>query len=331
MIIGKKVQNMKIGIIGTCGHGGTAFAAKTPVEFVGMASGGHVCDTAKSSAQRRDLPFYEDWRELLDKVDAIIVDTVFGDNAKIAAEVLRRGIPVYGEKPAATTFEDLALLEEAAKSGGVPYFSMLTLRFDPWFTTAKTLCDSGAIGRPLLVTGQKSYKLGTRPAFYSERSSYGGTIPWIGIHVIDQALWLTGLSCTDVSGWHSRVANGGNGTMESAATVNMTLEKSVEVQLHMDYLRPSNAPSHGDDRIRIAGDKGVIEVRGNAVWLINSENDGKEPMPLVETPPIFDHFIKYVQNIDARSDALYAGIDGFEATRIALKALKCADDITSEL
>ena len=185
--------------------------------------------------------------------------------------------------------------------------------------------DAGAIGKPLLVTGQKSYKLGRRPAFYADRALYGGTIPWIGIHVIDQALWLTGLSCKAVRGRHSRTANGGNGTMESAATVDITFQGGVEAQLHMDFLRPASAPTHGDDRIRIAGETGVLEVRGSRVWLIDGDHDGAEPLPAEPCEAIFDAFLRLCGDPSQRRDPIYRGIDAFEATRIALAARDDAD------
>ena len=317
---------MRVGIIGACGHVGTVFApVGTPFEFADIASGGRPDDTARALAQAKGIPFYEDWRALLGAVDAVAVNTVFSDNAAIAAEALRRGVAVYCEKPAATTWEGLRLVEAAARESGTPLFSMLTMRFDPWFAEAKRLCGAGAIGRPRLVTGQKSYRLGTRPAFYSDRALYGGTIPWIGIHVIDLALWMTGLSCGEISGRHSREANGGNGTMESAAAVEMTLSGGVPARLSMDYLRPENAPSHGDDRIRIAGDEGVLEVRGERVYLINRENDCTEPVPVSPEEPIFEHFLRYVQNPECRNAPEYRDIDALEATRIALCARDDAD------
>ncbi len=313
----------RVGIIGACGHYGTALNANT--SLIGAASGGREDDNARALADGRGIPYFEDWRALLKRVDAVVVNTVFSDNAAIAAEALGRGVAVYCDKPAATTMEDLWKVEAAAKNSAAPYFSMLTMRFDPWFYTAKRLCDAGAIGKSRLVTGQKSYRLGSRPAFYADRALYGGTIPWIGIHVIDLALWMTGLPCESVTGRHSCVGNGGNGTMEATATVNMTLAGGVEAQLHADYLRPANAPTHGDDRIRIAGDEGVIEVRGNRVYLINREHTGDEPMPLMPVAPIFDHFLALIGHPERRSDAIYHGIDAFDATRIALLARADAD------
>ncbi len=316
---------MRVGIIGACGHGGTAFGGKTPVEFVGAAPGTFDAEAVQALCKAHGMEYYVNWKDLLPHCDAVVVNTVFSENAAIAAEALRQGLHVYAEKPAATDAAQLAALREAAASSDALFFSMLTLRFDPWFAQARRLMDAGTIGKPLLVTGQKSYKLGRRPAFYADRALYGGTIPWIGIHVIDQALWLTGLPCESVRGRHARAANGGNGTMESTATVEMTLSGGVEAQLHMDFLRPASAPTHGDDRVRIAGETGVLEVRGSRVWLIDRDHDGTEPLPQEPCEAIFDAFLDLAVRPERRSDPRFAGIDAFEATRVALAARDDAD------
>ena len=316
---------MRVGIIGACGHGGTAFAGKLPVRFIGAAPGTYDEPGVRALCEARKIDYYVNWRDLLPRCDAVVVNTVFSENAAIAEEALRQGLHVYAEKPAATDPAAFERLRDAAAASDRLYFSMLTLRYDPWFRTAKRLLDAGAIGQPRLVTAQKSYKLGKRPAFYADRALYGGTIPWIGIHIIDLALWMTGLSCEGVRGRHARAANGGNGSMESTATVDMTLTGGVEAQLHMDFLRPAAAPTHGDDRIRIAGDAGVLEVRDRQVRLINADHDGTVPVPNDPCEPIFDAFLTLAADPALRRDPIHAGIDAFEATRIALAARDDAD------
>ena len=272
----------------------------------------------------RGVPLSLDPEALFERCDAVVVNTVFAKNAELARRALERGLHVYAEKPAATEFSALSALERTARASSALYFSMLTLRYDPWFATAWRLCREGAIGEPRLVTAQKSYKLGTRPAFYADRALYGGTIPWIGIHIIDLTLWLTGLPCERVTARHSRVGNGGNGTMEATSAVTMTLSGGVEAQLHTDFLRPESAPTHGDDRIRIAGTRGVLEVRENRVWLADPARSGAEPLPLDPVDAIFDDFLLLAEHPERRT-AFHAGIDAFAATRTALEARDDAD------
>jgi hypothetical protein len=66
----------------------------------------------------------------------------------------------------------------------------------------------------------------------------------------------------------------------------------------MDYLRPNKAPSHGDDRLRIAGTKGVLEYQpSTGLTLVTSD---KEPQVLshLARPPLllFPEFLDHVYN-----------------------------------
>ncbi len=51
--------------------------------------------------------------------------------------------------------------------------------------------EVGLVGEPILISSQKSYKYGAeRPWFYKGRKTYGGTIPWAGIHALDFMRWV---------------------------------------------------------------------------------------------------------------------------------------------
>jgi predicted dehydrogenase len=51
------------------------------------------------------------------------------------------------------------------------------------------------------------------------------------------------------------------GTMEDHLAVLMALDNGGTAVVHADFLRPAAAATHGDDRLRIAGSEGVVEVR----------------------------------------------------------------------
>ncbi|MCI8361103.1 MAG: Gfo/Idh/MocA family oxidoreductase [Clostridiales bacterium] len=321
---------MRVCIIGDCGgHIGSIFDGRLgPHTYVGAAASSDLeslegLGRLALSKTGRELPLFADWREMLDTLrpDIAAVDCLFSHHAEVACFALERGIHVFSEKPAATTVEDLRMLEETAARSGARLFSMLTARFDPWFYTARKLVEAGELGDLLLAGGQKSYKLGRRPAFFHRRETYGGTIPWVGIHTVDQLLWLTGRKCTEVYAKQTTLGNGGHGELETAAALLLELEGGLPAHVNIDYGRPQNAPSHGDDRVRLVGTKGVLEVRGDRVFLINDRQDGREPVENMTPEPIFDGFIRLLQGSD---DPMYAGCDGLTATRVCLAARESA-------
>jgi len=176
------------------------------------------------------------------------------------------------------------------------------------------------VGEIRLVNTQKSYKLGQRPDFYKKRETYGGTIPWVGIHAIDWIHWITEKKFLSVYATHSRLHNSGHGELETTALCHFTLEDEVFASLSIDYLRPHGAPTHDDDRMRIVGTKGIVEVINERVFL--TDEKGHREVPLVEKGQIFEDFLREIRG---QGKCMVTPEDSILTTEIALKARLSAD------
>jgi len=240
-------------------------------------------------------------------IDTVVVDGIYNAHAPLTVRALQENINVISEKPAATTFEQLEAVKEAVKTSKARLFAMFTQRYQDCFFTVKKLLEQGVAGEIRLINAQKSYKLGKRPAFYAGRETFGGLIPWVGIHMIDLILWYSGKKAKHIDAFHSRKYNGGNGDMEMTAAVNMLLENEVLGIVNIDYLRPEGASTHGDDRIRIVGTSGIVEVTDERVFLNGSEQT------LQKSPSMFEGFLAWNLN------------DGIYAAQVALAARDSAD------
>lgn len=277
-------------------------------------------------AERSIAPaVHTDWRTLLDRdrPDAVVVCGPFELHAEMCIAAIERGIHVLTEKPAALTETDYHRLKAAAEAHPhVHLAAMMKSRFDPGFFAAHRLVSSGAIGDLRLLEARKSYKLGTRPGYYHDRATYGGTIPWVGSHAVDWVLWLAGSARpVTVFAAHSGQHNAANGTMERSALLHLTLEGGRFASVAIDYFRPPTAPTHGDDYIRAVGSRGVLEARPGSLHLINDEHNG----PLEVTPPertqlrdFFDHITGERPSITHTSQTLHL-------TETCLLALRSAD------
>lgn len=267
---------------------------------------------------------YPNYIAMLDaeKPDVLVVDGLFCDHEEMTCTALARGIHVYCDKPLALTLEGLARVRQAAESSSALLWAMQTARYDAWFYTAKTLIDAGAIGDIRLLTAQKSYRLGERADFFRKRAQHGGLIPWVAIHGIDFIRYLYPRAVKTIYAHHSAQANHGYGDLEVSAQLMMTLEGEVSAQVSADYLRPANAATHGDDRVRAAGTQGVIEVRDEQVWLINHDHDGSQPVALKHPPMIFEDFI---HTLTGQGTGLLDLSESIEDSRLALLARSAAD------
>ena len=324
---------MKLAMIGARGHYETVLrelAALTDVRLVGAADGSQD-DPAKPIAawcrEHGHSPVVmAEWREMLDvtRPDAVVVCGPFELHAEMCLEAIGRGAHVLVEKPAALTFEDLARLRSAVdRHPSVHLAAMMFSRYTPGFYTAWRLVRGGTIGDVRLIDARKSYKLGNRPGYYRDRATYGGTIPWVGSHAFDWVLWLGGHQVKSVYASHSAADNGGCGTMERAALCHLGLCNGRAASVSIDLFRPDNAPTHGDDWVRVVGTKGVMEVRPSSVMLVNGDNDGTRPVPVsCDRSPLRD----FVDHARRRGEALIGRKATLDLTAVCLLARQSADE-----
>ena len=301
---------MKICFIGSCGHSRQAYEVlkkRAGAELCGFAYGSEneITDTAKSPFE--GVPLFGSYKEMLDTVkpELAVISPIFGYTGRIIIECAERGIDVFAEKPIAATLNELKNVEDAVKTHNIRFCAMHYLRFAPAFYKASQLVRDGAIGKPVMITAQKSYKFGSRPEWYSDPDLYTGTVPWVGIHALD---WIYNFTQSPFM----QISATSIGSPEMAAVCQFKLENGVFGTVNLDYLRPNTAPTHGDDRIRVAGDSGVIEVIGDTVKLTNGDGAVTLTPSAEETPELLTEFLNGGQPI---------GIDEiFHITKAAIVA-----------
>jgi len=322
---------MRIGIIGGAGHIGYVVAGLAELEDAVICAVAPGCaeediEIVKSRAGGApDAKAYADYRELLDRErpDIVAVSPFYYLHAEVSCEALKRGTAVYCEKPLALTLEALEQVRRAHEESGAPVGMMLDFRYQPAFHTARKLVEAGAIGTPTVGYSQKSYKRGTRPEFYRKRATFGGIIPWVGIHAIDWFRWVSGQEYVSVCGHHAKLHRPDYPEMEDAATCLFELENGGTAVMSFDFLRPQGAATHGDDRLRVLGEKGAIEARGRD-WLELVTEQGAEQVP-VEAPErgTFADFALSV--LDTDHVCRITSADALRVTEIVLRARDAAD------
>lgn len=320
---------LRIGLVGASGHFGSALrfiAEQNDAKLVAVAFT-HPSDNAqgvrKSAAYGPQTVEYETAEALIAQAhpDVLIVDPPYGLHARISLAALRQGIAVYSEKPLATTFAELNELKQAVMESGVPLVAMYELRSHAVVATATRLVRSGAIGRPVLASGQKSYKLGQRPAWYCDRAMYGGTIPWVAIHAIDWTRFITGCEFVAVSASQQCTAAELPG-VETAGTINLEWADGGSAVITFDYLRPAAAPTHSDDKFRIVGTSGILEGHVSLGKLTLLDDSGLHEVTLDQPAPLFAQFL---QGIKGMADLPMTAEDAISSNVAALLAREAAE------
>lgn len=323
---------MNICFIGASGHSVYALQGiqgDESVNVTGIAPGsdGEKIEHFYGTLCKAGYPVrrFDSYIQMLDelKPDIAVVDCFFGDHARVGMEALKRGCHVFIEKPIATTLEDLDELRRVYKESGKHLAAMFGIRYHAPFLTAWEAVKNGAAGEIRLINAQKSYKLGHRGELYRKRELYGGTIPWVGSHAIDWVYWFSGEKFLSVYASHSRMHNNGHGDLEMTALCQFNLTNEVLASVTIDYLNPVQAPTHGDDRIRLVGTKGVLEVRGGCVFLTNDSAEGVQTLELLSEGNIFRDFLRQVRG---EGDCLISAEDSFYVTEACIRARISADE-----
>lgn len=288
------MQPLRLAFVGGYGHHYLRGALGDPdvqVEAVAVVSDevdaeatrGHFARELAAGAQ-----WFDSVAEMIERFRPTVVNVggVYGRQWEPACAALRAGVPVVCDKPVAASWEALEEVRRAAQ--GQTLVTEFDMRARQSFRAAAHAIGRGLIGDVVLATAQKSYRFGeSRPDFYRRREDYGSTMLWVASHGIDAIAFTTGLRFTSVTGLHGNLSKPGYGQFEDHCVAMFTLERDAAGVVHADYLRPAGATTHGDDRLRVAGSLGVVEVRDNRCRLIT--HDGPERDITEDAAPLPTH------------------------------------------
>jgi len=300
----KLPQKTRVALIGLDGHP-TEVTGPLPqlpdVEMVGLFD-----PQEKTIARYQKNPrlagaktYTTDWRKMLDETKPEVVGVCNANSlhAGIIVECLGRGIHVIGEKPIATETADLERVRKAVESGKAKFTSMLPMRFSAAYQGLREIVKSGEIGEVIQMDGQKSYKVSDRPAWFFKRATYGGTMAWIGIHMIDLMIYTTGRDFVEATGFQNHIGFDETGDTENISATAFKLDNGGVALLRLDYLRPKTAVSHGDDRLRLAGTKGVAEyMEATGVTVVSDKRKPERITALPAERSLFSEFLDHIYN-----------------------------------
>jgi predicted dehydrogenase len=268
---------------------------------------------------------YSDWRELLNRetLDMVGVCGANGERAEIIIECAKRKIHIVAEKPLAITVADLDRVRQAVAQSSIHLTMLIEMRFESRYRAMKQIVDSGEIGEVAQIAAQKSYKLGERAEWMRKRATYGGTVPFIGIHMVDLMRFTSRRELVEAVSFQGRVGHAELRDMENTTATIFQLDNRGTAALHMDYLRPDTAPSWGDDRLRLAGTRGVVEYQAaTGVTLVTGE---RAPREIRNLPPDGSLFLDFLESVYHGVPAGLSLTDIYRVNEIVLAARESAD------
>lgn len=120
-----------------------------------------VCDLDAGRAASTAATFgagatYTDHRAMIadEELDAVIVCVGPGQHAALAVDVMQAGLPVYTEKPPATSAAEARRVLEVSRTSGQICMTAFKKRFAPAYEKVRKAIASGSMGQPSLLTIQ---------------------------------------------------------------------------------------------------------------------------------------------------------------------------------
>mgnify|MGYP002624153617 CR=1 FL=1 len=276
---------MRLGFVGGWGHHYLR-GLMDDAEAVAFAGDGRDDAAARQRCDdAADARWFDDVTQLLDafRPDVVNVGCVYAHNAPVIAACLQRGIPVVSDKPIAATWAQLDELRALCDG----HLSRRIITEMDWRCHASLRAARGAVasgkgGEEVRMSAKPPYGFGTRAEWNGNRADFGGMIPWVASHALDAVMFATSKPVVRTFGTRGNLAHRAFDEMEDHTISVVELANGARGVVHADFLRPAAAATHGDDRLRIAGSEGVIEIRDGRCRLTTNraaERDITEQAP----------------------------------------------------
>ena len=325
---------MRIANIGGYGHSVCVFdeilqtdEAKL-VAFAPAYAGEDTSIVTSHKIYNDNILYYDNYEEMLEKEkpDVVIVSTRLDKIAEVAIYAANCGSHLICEKPLAINHNDLENLYGAVKKNNIKLMAMLSMRAEQPFIAAREIYQSGKIGEAVLINSRKSYKWGTRPEWFGDKSKYGGTIGWVGIHALDFINFITELDFVSVAAMQNNFSHSERKDCEDNCVLILEMNNGGHATVSVDFFRPKFAETHGDDWIRIVGTKGVLEAStaNNNCVIITSE-EKKTIIPENVENKIFKYFLN---SLIRKTEPEISMEIPFMLTNVCLTAQEAAENKT---
>jgi predicted dehydrogenase len=254
--------------------------------------------------------------------------------APLGIRVMKAGKDYLSDKPGITTLKQLADVRKAVKETGRKFAIMYSERLEVRAAVhAGDLIKQGAIGRVVQTVNLAPHRVNapSRPAWFFDKTRYGGILCDIGSHQADQFVYYTNSTKAKVvAAQTGNVAWTQYPQFEDFGDMVMSGNGGTGY-VRVDWYTPDGLSTWGDGRLFVLGTEGYIELRkyinvatdmtgGNHMYIVDKKQAryidcSKVPLPF--GPQFVTDIVNRTQVAQDQEQALLA-------TELVLKAQKIA-------
>jgi len=211
-------------------------------------------NTKKRNPALAQATTYSDHREMLrnSRLDAVIIASRHVDHYQQIMDCLNAGCHVLVEKPFVGSIAHAKATIALAKKKGKTLMVSYQRHFDPKFRFMRRCVQEGRLGRLQSITSSlgQGWLEGCRGSWrHDPAAALGGQLNDSGSHVVDIALWISGLKPVEVYGSIEKC----DARVDINSAVTVRLEKNVLWTINIC----GNTPGFWEYLV-LAGDKGTM-------------------------------------------------------------------------
>jgi len=316
------MARLRVGIIG----GGTIARAHLPrlrersdaVEITAVADVNEAAGAALAN-EFGIRHVVTDYRQLLPRVDAVLICVPTHRHAEIAIESLRAGKTVFCEKPLARTMEQALAIAKAAKEPRFRFQIGFVRRFDSQWLALRDSIQQNKIGRPVVWRDCQSGPGIPIPWFCTDEQGGGPFLDGC-VHNYDFALHIFG-----PAEWvfaHLRTLNPQNTALDSG-TATIHFATGDELLLSWTWGLPAGSPYFR--RLDVLGPRGSITFADDGKPVIHR---GGEDIQILAVEPhsltrgFADQMDEYLEVAQGRRQPRAGINEGLASLQLALAVLE---------
>lgn len=184
-------------------------------------------------------------------------------------KLARAGVHQLVDKAAARSAAEAQSWADVARNNNIRVATGLIRRYGRGWQAAHDMISQGRIGRLLSSEAvfNTSSPIVRNPAnhLFSRDLQGGGILIWLGVHDIDQLLWLTGERIVEVQAMSATVSDA-EIDVEDAISVALRFENGALGTIHYAYVLPRTL---SDGYLALRGGNGSLSIRndGTVHWI----------------------------------------------------------------
>ena len=259
------MEDIRIGIIGHgfMGHEHEKMLTKFPgIRVVGFAD----IDPEQLADVPEGFKKYPDDAALIQdpEVDVVLIVSNNTTHHDLVIQAARAGKDIICEKPVALSLKELDEMAEACEKAGVKFTVHHQRRFDPDFSTAKAVFDSGTLGDIYTIKSSIYGFNGNMHDWHIYKKEGGGMLYDWGVHLLDQLLYMQ--PSAKLKSVYADIRNVINEEVDDYFKVILRFENNITAELELGtyYLTDKMHDKWFERHWFLGGNKGSAYVDGFA-------------------------------------------------------------------